>query len=160
MQELKLAIRRLAKRPGPALASIVTLATALSAAAATWWIVSSVVIQPLPVSEPDRLVVLEVSHPNQRFPSTGHLYPQYQAVRQSSAFEATAAGGRWSLPLAANGASSIGIVYFASGSFFGTLGVPAALGRTIEQATTAARRPSLLSYPNASGSDDSAAIPT
>jgi hypothetical protein len=111
-----LAIRRLRKRPAATFAAVLTLATAVSAAAATWSIVSSVVIRPLPVSQPDRLVVLEVSHPNQRFPYTGHLYTEYQAVHQSSGFEATAAGGRWSLPLAANGASSIGIVYFASGS--------------------------------------------
>ena len=55
MDEIKLAIRRLAKRPGPALASIVTLAGAIGSAAATWSLLSALLLHPLPVRDPGSL---------------------------------------------------------------------------------------------------------
>ena len=57
MDELRLAIRRLTKRPGASIVSIVTLACAIGAASATWSLLSAVLLRPLPVKDADRLVV-------------------------------------------------------------------------------------------------------
>src|SRR3989441_11865458 len=58
MDELKLAVRRLTKRPGAALASIVTLACAIGAAAATFSLLSAVLLHPLPVRRAARLLTV------------------------------------------------------------------------------------------------------
>ncbi len=58
MDELRLALRRLLKRPASTLASIATLAAAIGAAAVTWSALSAVLINPLPVRDADNLLVL------------------------------------------------------------------------------------------------------
>ena len=141
MDEVRLAVRRLRRRPGATAASVVTLATAIGAAAATWSIVSAVLLNPLPVKEPGRLVLVEATSrsaralPGGTMPVTHHLYPVYEQVRQSGIFEQTAAGGRWIASVGANGAAPSTIpVYFASAGFFDVLGVRMGLGRGFEAA--------------------------
>ena len=58
MDELRLAIRRLTKRPGASIVSIVTLACAIGAASATWSLLSAVLLRPLPYAAPERLVTI------------------------------------------------------------------------------------------------------
>ena len=58
MDELRLAFRRLWKRPASTLASMATLAGALAAAAVTWSILSALFHTPLPVRDPGTLVVV------------------------------------------------------------------------------------------------------
>ena len=55
MDECRLAVRRLAKRPGASLVSLVTLALSIGAAAATWSLMSAVLLNPVPALDPDRL---------------------------------------------------------------------------------------------------------
>src|SRR5437870_3257057 len=98
MDELKLAVRRLTKRPGAALASIVTLACAIGAAAATFSLLSAVLLHPLPVDAADRLFIVETT-PRSGFGagkwSDYHLYPLYPQIRDSGIFERVAAAGSW-----------------------------------------------------------------
>ena len=56
MHQIRVAIRRLSQRPGATSASILTLATAIGATAATWSLVSAVLLNPLPVRDPGDLV--------------------------------------------------------------------------------------------------------
>jgi putative ABC transport system permease protein len=62
VDEIRLAVRRLRKRPSTTLASIVTLALAIAAAAATWSIITAVLLKPLQVPDPDRLVLVDVTY--------------------------------------------------------------------------------------------------
>jgi predicted permease len=139
LDDVRLAIRRLVKRPGASLASIVTLACAIGAATATWSLLSAVLLHPLPVTAPDRLMAVgaRVIPRNGRppgSPSFTHLYPTYQTVTDSGAFERVAASGspgaNWTelVLVSPQGVPMPRVIYFASHNYFETLGVPLAVG--------------------------------
>ena len=136
MSEIRLAIRRLAKRPAATLAAIATLACAIGAAAATWSLLSAVLLRPLRVASPDRLVVVGERETSGRDAGTlqnSHIYPVYSRIRESGVFEDVAAGGASSLLVGTGGRPTQQTVYFASHDFFRTLGVSLALGRTFSR---------------------------
>src|SRR5262249_39263596 len=87
MDELRLAVRRLIKRPGATVASVVTLACAIGAAAATWSLLSAVLLRPLPVRDPDRLVVLGERLPGDMSLYNAFIYTVFPVVRDSGIFD-------------------------------------------------------------------------
>lgn len=100
MADLRFAIRRLSKQPGATLVAILTLAFSIGAAAATWSLLSAVLLHPLPVHEPQRLVVAGLRITTGRDAGslrTGFTYPYYPHLRDSGIFERVAA--EWSPPL-------------------------------------------------------------
>src|SRR4051812_47586013 len=100
MGELRLAIRRLVRRPAATIVSVLTLACAIGAAAATWSLLSSALLRPLPVRDADRLVVPAVQDSSGYFAGTareGLTYTALARVRASGAFDGLAA--EWSPPL-------------------------------------------------------------
>ncbi|HJR60289.1 MAG TPA: ABC transporter permease [Vicinamibacterales bacterium] len=133
MDELRLSLRRLTKRPASTLASIATLGFAIGAAAVTWSALSAVLINPLPVHEPERLLVLgtRVLRGPALVLRTGFLYPKYREVQASGAFERTVA--QWSSPhtllVTVGDTPQRADVGFATHDFFDVLGVPASVGR-------------------------------
>ena len=134
LMEVRLACRRLAKRPGASLASIVTLGCAIGAAAATWSLLSTVLLRPVAVDDPDRLMVVGARYlsrdgtPDRRL-SVAHIFPIYPTVRDSDVFDQVAAGGMLQLLVGTDALPQSRAVYFASHSFFETLGVRLAMGR-------------------------------
>ena len=58
MSEIRLAVRRLMHRRSVMMISVITLATAIGAAAATWSLLSAVLLNPLPVRDPERLAMV------------------------------------------------------------------------------------------------------
>lgn len=136
MDDLRFAVRRLAKHPSPTVASIVTLACALGAGVAASSLLSAVLLHPLPVREPDRLVVVGARRVSTRTPASTpgplqneHIYPLYPAVRSSGIFASIAAGGNSSNLVTIGGASSYRRIFFASHDFFETIGVRLQAGR-------------------------------
>jgi predicted permease len=105
----------------PAVVSILALAGGIGATATTWSLVSAVLLHPLPVQDPDRLVIV-----GSRF--NQHGYPLYAAVRESGAFETVAAGGSREVMIGRDHPTPA-VAYFASHDFFDVLGVRPALGR-------------------------------
>jgi predicted permease len=136
--DVRFAIRRLMKRPAASMASILTLAGAIGAAAATWSLLSAVLLRPLPVTAPDRLQVVGFTYPDRNgrpvAPSWAHSYTAYQPVRDSGAFDGLAAGGDWTVMVATESYPEPRAVFFASHDFFQTLGIRLPLGRTFTAA--------------------------
>lgn len=129
--EFRLASRRLVKRPAATVAAVATLAFSIGAAVATWSLLSAVLLRPLPVIEPDRLMVmssLRVQGPGAGFRSVGFVYPVLGTIRESDTFGQTAA--LWTPPpllLVSNeGPRYVG---FATHAFLDVLGVKTQLGR-------------------------------
>lgn len=96
MDEIRLALRRLLARPAATFASVLTLACAIGAATATWSLLSALLLQPLPVRDPDRLVVVGQQGTsyvagNSATVQTGLLYSWYPIVRDSGILERTTA---------------------------------------------------------------------
>jgi predicted permease len=134
MDEIRLAIRRLRHRPSPAIASVITLAGAIGATAATWSLLSALLIHPLSVRDPASLLVLGSIRGSgfsagQTF--TTFTYPSYPEVRDSGAFQEVAAA--WLSPqpftIAEQPAAAAAATVFVSGNFFEALGIEIALGR-------------------------------
>ncbi|HKV13274.1 MAG TPA: ABC transporter permease [Thermoanaerobaculia bacterium] len=61
VRDLRLAVRTLAKRRGLALTAVLSLALGIGANSAIFSIVDAVILRPLPLPDPDRLVVIEES---------------------------------------------------------------------------------------------------
>ncbi|MBZ5500227.1 MAG: ABC transporter permease [Acidobacteriia bacterium] len=132
--DVRYAWRMSRRQPGLTLVAILSLALGIGAAAATWSLLYAVLLHPLPVQAPERLVVVGMTNPPQRGGgarplSTNFIYPEYSALRQTGAFDGLAAGGSWSLLVATDGLPQPGIVYFASHDYFDTLGIHIPLGR-------------------------------
>jgi predicted permease len=133
VDELRLAFRRLGHSPGASIASIVTLACSIGAAAATWSLLSAVLLRPLPVHDADRVFVVGQSRAVRGLSSVAetHAYPLYQRVRDSGAFGSVAAGGAGAGPLLVEtgGVPVRTEVYFVTHDWFELLGVPIRIGR-------------------------------
>ena len=132
--ELRFAARRLRKDLGSTIASIAALACAIGAAVATWSLLSAVLLNPLPVAEPDRLFQVETPlPPNFGGTATGHSYAVVESIRNSGTFAGIAAGGsgfgRALLVTEQGLAPQRRQVHFAAHDFFATLGIAAARGR-------------------------------
>src|SRR5689334_8662677 len=122
LEDFRLAIRRLRKDAGSTIASVAALACAIGAAVATWSLLSAVLLNPLPVAEPEQLFQVEMPlPPNFVGAAIGHSYPNFESIRDSGAFEGIAAGGTSYAPVLVveQGVVPQGReVYFAAHDFF------------------------------------------
>src|SRR4051812_42146367 len=99
VSEIRLAVRRLMHRRSVMMISVVTLATAIGAAAATWSLLSAVLLNPLPVRDPERLAMIGRTYQSGGISRIGgEVYPYYSHVSASGVFESIA--GVWLTPLA------------------------------------------------------------
>ncbi len=87
-------LRRWRHRPGFALTAILTLALGIGATTATFSLVDAVLLQPLPWTDPDRLVAVHAVYPQRRQNPAAALtwnrgtvsYQTWDALRQEAAF--------------------------------------------------------------------------
>src|SRR5215217_1618176 len=130
LQDVRYALRMLAKRPGFTAVAVVTLALGIGANSAIFSVVDGLLLRPLPYRDSERLAVVWTHSPGanvaQDWPSPG----QFSAIRsQTSVFEEMALAQGASYNLAGEGASErVGAVR-ASSSMFSVLGARPLLGR-------------------------------
>jgi len=134
IKDLLYSFRLLRRSPGFAIAAISTLALAIGASTAVFTVVNAVLLRPLPIDEPDRVVVI---WPRERANPTTVGEISHWAFRnwqeRTRTFERLAAIGsvNWGFTLR-EGEQRIRFSKAAvSASFFSLMGTRAALGRTL-----------------------------
>jgi predicted permease len=134
IQDLRFGVRMLLKHKGFTLIAILTLALGIGANTAIFSVANAMLLQPLPIKNADRLVIVNVygSYP-------GFSYPDYLELRkQSNAVVDLFGSSPVELLLGASGSEAMvdseaeelrGML--VTGTYFSALGGKAALGRTL-----------------------------
>jgi predicted permease len=136
-QDLRFAMRMLCKSPGFTAVAVLTLALGIGGNTAIFSIVNSVLLNPLPFPQPDRLVALHESKPN--FENGSISYPNFLDWRSGNrSFSAMALARPWAFSLTGRGDAEQVNGDFVSAGFFALLGVHPLFGREF---TLAEERP-------------------
>lgn len=143
MHALKLAVRSLRRTPFVTGIAVLSLALGIGANAAIYSLMDAMLLRSLPVSQPDRLVNIEVPGPNPGSQSCGQAggcdeVLSYPMLRDLEAFETpSVAGVAGHVPFGANlaydGRTTNGQAAQVTGSYFPLLGVRPALGRLLDE---------------------------
>jgi predicted permease len=151
LQDLRYGFRMLAKSPGFTAVVVLSLALGIGANTAIFSLIDAVMLNSLPVKHPEQLVLLNwvskgdsyvisdydgSSHDDKlgRNVGTSFSYPIYEAIRsRNDAFADVLGFAEADQPMnvIAGGQSGLAKSAYVSGNYFATLGVGAALGRTI-----------------------------
>jgi len=133
LQDTRYAIRRLEREPGFAATAILTLAVGIGACTAMFSIVQAVLLRPLGVAAPGRLVVTWVGHTHDS--TVGELsYDHFRDLRaRMRSFQdmAILSSVNWGGTMTIGGQQPIGMpCAVVSATFFDVLGARPLLGRT------------------------------
>jgi predicted permease len=140
MPSLRLALRTLARTPLVTTVAVASLALGIGANTAIFSLVQRVLLRPLPVPEPDRLVNVLASGPNPGSQSCNRAgscrvvfsYPMFRDLERGQTALTGLAGHRpVSADVAFRGRSLAGGGAAVSGSYFPVLGLRPALGRLL-----------------------------
>ena len=141
MRHVKLALRTLFRTPFVTIVAILSLALGIGANAAIYSLFNELLLQPLPVPHPERLVNFAAPGPQNGSNSCNSAggcdevfsYPMFRDLeRANSAFSGIAGHFLFGVNAAMPGQTAInGRGLFVSGSYFPVLGVRARLGRLL-----------------------------
>ena len=166
-QDLRYGLHMLARNPGFTAVAVLTLALGVGANTALFSVVDAVLLKKLPVHEPDRLVLFSWTAPREfsagsytgsttRDPKTGVIkrtsFPFQTFTRfreqQQSALSDVFAYGSLILNVNADGQAEVANGQAVSGNYYAVLGVPAFLGRTLNDSDDkpAASAVAVISY--------------
>lgn len=139
IQDLKFATRRLVSQPAFTLTATLTLALGIGALTAVFSICYSVLVEPLPFQDPDRLIVIWEQNPErgwyQETAAPANFYDW--KARSKTVKMMGASSWRPSLkPLTIRGETEMVKAHSVTGDFFTVFGVPAYLGRTFSRDET------------------------
>ncbi len=150
-QDIRYGIRVLAKHPSFTIVAVLVLALVIGANTAIFSVVNAVLLRSLPFNEPDRLVLLWGSKPNQGRPQVPFSLPNFKDVQAQSQ---TVAGmsawtlGRFNLTNSTANAEPEQVQYaIVSTNFFSVVGVEPSYGRAFlpEEEEPGASRAVLIS---------------
>lgn len=140
MRHIRLAIRMLLKTPFVTAIAVASLALGIGANAAIFSLFNEILLQPLPVTEPSRLVNLGAPGPKPGSQSCSQAggcevvfsYPMYKDLQQQqTVFTGIAAHVSFGANLSVRNEPLTGAGMFVSGSYFPVLGLQPALGRLL-----------------------------
>ncbi len=143
MFNLKLALRTLFRTPFVTAVAIVSLGLGIGANAAIFSMFNEIILKPLPVADPDRLVNLAAPGPKSGMTSCGNAgpcaatfsYPMFKDLEtRQTPFTGVAAHRGFGANLAYKGQSEGGDGLQVSGAYFSVLGLTPAAGRLIAPA--------------------------
>ena len=138
LQDVRQALRSLAKRPSSAVLTVIVLALAIGANTTVFSVFNGFFLRPLPYPDGDRLVVVHDSLPKLGVPDGGTSIPGYLDVRaQAPALEAVAIYAPASRTLRSEELPEQIDLTRASPSLTAVLGVAPALGRGFTDDETA-----------------------
>ncbi len=130
LQDIRFGLRMLRKSPGFTIVALLTLALGIGANTAIFSVVNTVLLQPLPYSQPDRIVQLMRSFPVGNF--TGISISQFmvwrnrtQEFQDMAAFDHDAADNL----MEGDRPETVAVVHVSAG-YFAVFGAPVAMGRT------------------------------
>ncbi len=151
LREAALALRRLVRAPGYMAAASLSLAVSIGAASALFSVIHAVVLRPLPIREPGRLVTCWETNPQHNLAVVEVSFRNFldwQAQNRTFTGMAAMGASNWIRVLEGRG-DPVRLAYAAvTASFFDVLGVSAALGRTFtaDDDRPGAERVVVLSY--------------
>jgi predicted permease len=148
IDDLRFGLRLLGRNPGFALIAVVALALGIGANTSIFSVVNGVLLQPLPYSQPERLVMMYASWPTAK--EAWVSYPDFQQWRREShSFTDVAAfGGNWAFNLGGSDQPENLRGVYVSANLFRLLGVDPLLGRSFlpEEDRPGAGGTAMLSY--------------
>jgi putative ABC transport system permease protein len=132
--DIRYAIRMLVKQPAFTFVALVTLALGIGANTAIFSLVNSILLQPLPYREPDRLVRMIQSSPKLGLSTWGVSQAAFAAYRdQNRSFDALAIFNSSGINLTGAGEPERLPVSNVTADFFRVLGINPILGRTFQE---------------------------
>ena len=134
-QDVRYGLRTLFRSPGFTLVAVLTLALGIGATTAIYTVVDAVLLRPLGVSDPERLVTIREWRPEsgeapRGRPGTVSPANFFDWQEQAKSFSSMAYFVQWPLNLTGDGEPQEAQVQLTSANFFFTLGVTPLLGRT------------------------------
>lgn len=134
IRDLRHGARSLGRTPGFTVSALLILALGIGASTALFGVVRGVVLRPLPYPQPDQLVRIWPAATSRGVDRAAFSWPDFRDWRAEA--ETVTAMGLWTtLPgdypiMGESGPQELATVW-VGGDFFGALGVPAAIGRTL-----------------------------
>jgi putative ABC transport system permease protein len=130
LQDLRYALRVLAKNPGFTAVAVLTLALGIGANTAIFTVANSVLLRPLPFSHPERLLMVSLAASDNRSQLTPMSWLRFTTIRdQNRSFSGIAAFTNETFSLSGHGDPMQVSSARVTGNFFDVLGVRPALGR-------------------------------
>ena len=131
-KDLRYAFRWLRNSPGFAIVAILTLALGIGATTAIFSVVNGALLRPLPFTDPDRIVKVSLSSPDE--PDMVWSYPKYEMLRdQQRVFSDIAGYSDWTGNLAGQGEPERLRGERVTARYFQVLGVRLLHGRSFSE---------------------------
>jgi ABC-type antimicrobial peptide transport system permease subunit len=147
IKDLRVSLRRLRKRPGFTLVTILTLALGIGASTAIFSVVDGVLLRPLPYPHAEQMVQLR--EVNTRGGRMAFAEPNYLDLRARNHVFAAVAQYSGSLRTVVGGSEPVrALTYSVSADFFNVLGVQPIVGRafTREESSAGGEPVAVVSY--------------
>ena len=144
LNDIRYAIRMLAKSPAFTFVSVLTLALGIGANTAIFSLVHSILLRPLPYHDSDQLVRMVQASPKLGLPSWGVSQANFAAYReQNRSFESLAIYDTGEINLIGDGEPERLQTGTVTADFFKVLGISPSLGRTFQEGEDSAGRNSV-----------------